>query len=535
GHKVSKEIAAVRHTTPGVGLISPPPHHDIYSIEDLSQLIFDLKNANPEADISVKLVSEIGVGTIAAGVAKGKADHILISGYEGGTGASPQTSIKHAGLPLELGLSETQQVLVMNELRNRVRLQADGQLKTGRDVVIAALLGADEFGFATSALISMGCVMMRKCHLNTCSVGVATQNPELRKNFKGKPEHVINFFRFIAQEVREIMAQLGVRKLDQLIGHADYLEMRDDISHWKAKYLDLTNILHVPDIPVRFPFYHTDKQKHEIDNVIDKKLISASKKAINEQIPARFSFQIKNIDRAVGAMLSSKVAKLYGLKGLKEDTIHVDFEGSAGQSFGAFLSNGITFRLEGEANDYVGKGLSGGKIIILPHPNSILIPEENIIIGNVALYGAIRGELYVNGLAGERFAVRNSGATAVIEGVGDHGCEYMTGGKVIILGSTGRNFAAGMSGGLAYILDENHDFYSKLNSEMVDVFPLEDADEVDSIRKLIENHLHYTGSKKAEKVLGNWNESVKLFKKVFPKDYQRVLAEEKDEEIQVNV
>ncbi len=525
GHKVSKEIASTRHTTRGVGLISPPPHHDIYSIEDLSQLIFDLKNSNPGADISVKLVSEIGVGTIAAGVAKGKADHILISGYEGGTGASPQTSIKYTGLPLELGLAETQQVLVMNELRNRVRVQADGQLKTGKDVVIAALLGADEFGFATSALISMGCIMMRKCHLNTCSVGVATQNPELRKNFKGEPEHVINFFSFVAQEVREIMALLGVRKLDQLIGHADYLVMRDDIKHWKAKYLDLTNILYVPDIPVRFPFYNTEKQEHQIDDVLDVKLIQTAKKAIYEKIPSRFSCEIKNTDRTVGAMLSSVIAKKYGLTGLPDDTIHVDFEGTAGQSFGAFLSKGITFRLEGDANDYVGKGLSGGKIIIVPHPTAEFVPEENIIAGNVVLYGAINGELFIRGKAGERFAVRNSGATAVVEGVGDHGCEYMTGGKVVILGDVGRNFAAGMSGGLAFVYDDSGSFRSLCNSEMVDLYDLVEEKDIIDIRQLIENHLHFTGSKVAERILSNWNDSVKKFVKVFPKDLQRVMAE----------
>jgi len=525
GHKVTKEIASTRHTTPGVGLISPPPHHDIYSIEDLAQLIFDLKNSNPNAQISVKLVSEIGVGTIAAGVAKGKADHILISGYEGGTGASPQTSIKHAGLPLEMGLSEAQQVLVMNELRNRVRVQADGQLKTGRDVVIAALLGADEFGFATSALISVGCVMMRKCHLNTCSVGVATQDEELRKLFKGKPEHVINFFSFIASEVREIMAELGVRKLDQLIGHADYLEIRDDIDHWKAKYLDLSSIIYVPDIPVRFPFYHTENQVHELGGILDLRLLEACKKAINEKIPSRFSCKIKNTDRTVGTRLSSEIAVKYGLAGLPEDTIHVDFEGSAGQSFGAFLAKGITFRLEGDTNDYVGKGLSGGKIIIVPHPDSKFIPEENIIVGNVVLYGAIKGRMFIRGVGGERFAVRNSGATAVIEGVGDHGCEYMTGGTIVILGKTGRNFAAGMSGGIAYVFSPDNEFEKLYNPGMVDLFRIESETDEIILKKLIEEHLNLTDSEAAGKILSDWNNSVAKFLKVFPRDFQKVLSE----------
>ncbi|MCF8259636.1 MAG: glutamate synthase large subunit [Melioribacteraceae bacterium] len=528
-HKVSKQIAKTRYTTPGVGLISPPPHHDIYSIEDLSQLIYDLKNANKDADISVKLVSEIGVGTIAAGVTKGKADHLLISGYEGGTGASPQTSIKHAGLPLELGLSETQQVLVMNDLRNRIRIQADGQLKTGKDVVVAALLGADEFGFSTAALISMGCVMMRKCHLNTCSVGVATQNEELRKLFKGEPDHVINFFSFVAEEVREIMAELGVKRFDQLIGQTDYLLVREDIDHWKAKYLDLTNILHRPDIPVQFPFYHTIKQNHELENILDMKLIESCKKAINQKVPVRFSSLIKNINRTTGTMLGSTIAKKYGLEGLPEDTIHIDFEGSAGQSFGAFLPKGVTFKLEGDANDYVGKGLSGGKIIIKPSLDSSLIPEENIIAGNVVLYGAISGEMYLRGKAGERFAVRNSGATAVVEGIGDHGCEYMTGGRVVILGYSGRNFAAGMSGGIAYVWDKSNEFESLYNDEMVDIFKIENEEDERELRKLIENHLNYTGSKVAEDILADWNNEIKNFIKIFPIDYQRVLKEQKED------
>jgi glutamate synthase domain-containing protein 2/glutamate synthase domain-containing protein 1/glutamate synthase domain-containing protein 3 len=535
GHKVSKEIAKTRYTTEGVGLISPPPHHDIYSIEDLAQLIYDLKKSNPTADVSVKLVSEAGVGTIAAGVSKGKADHLLISGYEGGTGASPLTSIKHAGLPMELGIAETQQVLVMNDLRTRIRVQVDGQLKSGRDVVIAAMLGADEFGFATSALISMGCIMLRKCHLNTCSVGIATQDKELRKEFRGTAEHVINYFNFIAEEVRETMAELGIRKFNDLIGKADYLRKAHKIEHWKAKHLDLSNILYRIDVPVKKPIYHSEKQVHTLDKSFDNRLIESSKKAIEKGIPVRFSAQVRNENRTIGTMLSSTIAKKYGLKGLRDDSITIDFEGSAGQSFGAFLSRGLTFNLEGDANDYVGKGLSGGKLVIKQHEESKLDPGKNIIVGNVVLYGAISGEAYINGKAGERFAVRNSGANVVVEGIGDHGCEYMTGGRVVILGNTGRNFAAGMSGGIAYVWDQKGEFGNLCNMEMVDLFSLESQEDKNELRGFIITHFEKTNSRAAKKVLDNWMEVESQFVKVFPKDYQRVLSklhsEKKDEEL----
>ncbi|NOX65487.1 MAG: glutamate synthase large subunit [Chlorobi bacterium] len=523
GHKVSVEIANTRHTTPGVGLISPPPHHDIYSIEDLKQLIHDLKNANPDADISVKLVSEVGVGTIAAGVAKGKADHILISGFEGGTGASPLTSIKHAGLPLELGLAEVQQVLIMNDLRERVRIQADGQLKTGRDVVIAALLGADEFGFATSALISMGCVLQRNCHLNSCSVGIATQDKELRKMFKGEPEHVINFFSFIGEEVREIMAELGFKTFEEIIGRVDLLETDELIDHWKAKGLNLTSVLHKPDVPYSKPVRHAARQDHELRKALDNRLISACRKSLERKESVRFSVDINNTNRTVGTMLSSYIAKKYGLNGLKEDTIQIDFIGTAGQSFGAFLANGITFYLEGDANDYVGKGLSGGKIIIIPQENSDYKAEENIIVGNVVLYGAVLGEMYINGQAGERFAVRNSGASSVVEGVGDHGCEYMTGGRVVVLGDVGKNFAAGMSGGIAYIWDKSKSFRSFYNSEMVGLFELNNKDDQKELKLLIEKHYQYTNSEVAKEILTNWEDNLKSFIKVYPNDYRRVV------------
>lgn len=523
GHKVSVEIANTRHTTPGVGLISPPPHHDIYSIEDLKQLIHDLKNANPDADISVKLVSEVGVGTIAAGVAKGKADHILISGFEGGTGASPLTSIKHAGLPLELGLAEVQQVLIMNDLRERVRIQADGQLKTGRDVVIAALLGADEFGFATSALISMGCVLQRNCHLNSCSVGIATQDEELRKMFKGEPEHVINFFSFIGEEVREIIAELGFKTFEEIIGRVDLLETDELIDHWKAKGLNLTSVLHRPDVPYSKPVRHAARQDHELRKALDNRLISACRKSLERKESVRFSVDINNTNRTVGTMLSSYIAKKYGLNGLKEDTIQIDFIGTAGQSFGAFLANGITFYLEGDANDYVGKGLSGGKIIIIPQENSGYKAEENIIVGNVVLYGAVLGEMYINGQAGERFAVRNSGASSVVEGVGDHGCEYMTGGRVVVLGDVGKNFAAGMSGGIAYIWDKSKSFRSFYNSEMVELFELDNKDDQKELKLLIEKHYQYTNSEVAKEILTNWEENLKSFIKVYPNDYRRVV------------
>ncbi len=523
GHKVSPEIAKTRYTTPGVPLISPPPHHDIYSIEDLAQLIHDLKNANPQADVSVKLVSEIGVGTIAAGVSKGKADHLLISGFEGGTGASPQTSIKHAGLPMELGIAETQQMLVMNDLRGRIRVQTDGQLKTGRDVAIAAMLGADEFGFATVALVTMGCILLRKCHLNACSVGIATQDPELRKKFAGKPEHVINFFTFIAQEVREIMAELGFRKFNDMVGRVDMLETQEVIDHWKAKGLDLTNILHKPDVPPHVPIRHVTRQDHGLEKALDNKLIKLCKKAIETKKPIKLEMPIQNTNRTVGTMMSSLIAKKYGLEGLPENTIQVKFYGSAGQSFGAFLSHGVTFILEGDANDYLAKGISGGRIIVVPPKEATFIPEENIIVGNVLLYGAIRGEVFIRGLAGERFAVRNSGAYAVVEGTGDHCCEYMTGGRVVVLGPTGRNFAAGMSGGIAYVWDKEGRFTTHCNMGMVELFPVERESDMKELKEMIEKHLQYTNSRVADYVLSHWEEILPQFVKVYPKDYRRVL------------
>jgi len=530
GHKVSKEIAKTRYTTPGVGLISPPPHHDIYSIEDLAQLIHDLKNANPKADVSVKLVAEIGVGTIAAGVSKGKSDHLLISGYDGGTGASPQTSIKHAGLPMELGIAETQQVLVMNDLRGRIRVQTDGQLKTGRDVAIAAMLGADEFGFSTIALVTMGCILLRKCHLNTCSVGIATQDSELRKKFDGHAEHVVNFFNFVAEEVREIMAEMGFKTFNEMIGRVDLLEKDDLIGHWKAKGLDLTNILHKPDVPENIAKHHVEGQDHGLDKALDNRLIESCQQAIENKIPINFDCKIQNTNRTVGTMLSSEIARKYGLVGLPEDTIQITFNGSAGQSFGAFLAHGITLRLEGDANDYVGKGLSGGKLIIYPQKESTFIPEENVIIGNVVLYGAISGEAYYRGLAGERFCVRNSGVKTVVEGIGDHGCEYMTGGRVVILGRTGRNFAAGMSGGIAYIWDMDGDFESKCNMGMVDLFSVERGEDIQELKQLIENHFELTESRVAQRVLENWNSVLPQFIKVYPRDYRRVIEETQAEE-----
>ncbi len=525
GHKVSKEIAKTRYTTPGVQLISPPPHHDIYSIEDLAQLIHDLKNANPRAMISVKLVSEVGVGTIAAGVSKGKADHVLISGFEGGTGASPQTSIKHAGLPMELGIAETQQVLVMNDLRGRIRVQTDGQLKTGRDVAIAAMLGADEFGFSTTALVTMGCILLRKCHLNTCSVGVATQDPELRKKFDGKPEYVVNFFTFIAEEVREIMAQLGFRKFEDMVGRVDMLDTKDTIEHWKAKGIDLTNILHKADVPKEVAIHHVSTQDHALEKALDNELIAKCKGAIETGKPVSIEATVRNINRTVGTMLSSTVAQKYGLAGLSDDTIKILLKGSAGQSFGAFLAHGITFTLEGEANDYVGKGLSGGRMVIYPSKESKFVPEDNIIVGNVVLYGAISGEVFFRGLAGERFAVRNSGASAVVEGIGDHGCEYMTGGRVVVLGPTGRNFAAGMSGGIAYIWDRNNTFQKNCNPGLVDLFPVKEAGDVLELRSLIEKHAQLTKSTVAQGILNNWANELPRFVKVYPRDYRRVLEE----------
>ena len=525
GHKVSKDIAKTRYTTPGVQLISPPPHHDIYSIENLAQLIHDLKNANNKADVSVKLVSEIGVGTIAAGVSKGKADHVLISGYEGGTGASPQTSIKHAGLPMELGIAETQQVLVLNDLRGRIRVQTDGQLKTGRDVVIAGMLGADEFGFSTITLVSMGCIMLRKCHLNTCSVGIATQDPELRKLFPGQPEHVINYFMFVAEEVRELMAEMGFKKFDDLIGRVDCLDTRDVINHWKIKGIDLTNILHKPDVPSNVAIYHVDRQDHGLDKALDNELISRCKDALVNKKPVNFAVQIHNINRTAGTMLSAEIARAYGLTGLPENTIQIKFEGSAGQSFGAFLAHGVTLTLEGDSNDYVGKGLSGGRIIIFPSKKANFVAEDNIVVGNVVLYGAIMGEAFFRGMAGERFCVRNSGAHTVVEGVGDHGCEYMTGGRVVVLGLTGRNFAAGMSGGLAYVWDKNGDFKNRCNLGMVELFPVNDAADENELKTLIEKHAKYTDSDVAKKILADWKNVLSQFVKVYPTDYRRIVEE----------
>jgi len=553
GHKVDATIARVRHSTPGVGLISPPPHHDIYSIEDLAQLIYDLKNTNPQARISVKLVSEVGVGTVAAGVAKARADHVTISGYDGGTGASPLTSIKHAGSPWEIGLSETHQTLVLNRLRGRIAVQVDGGLRTGRDVVVAALLGADEFGFATAPLIAAGCIMMRKCHLNTCPVGVATQDPELRKRFTGQPEHVINFFFFVAEEVRQLMAKMGVRKFADLIGQSDRLDMRRALDHWKAKGLDYTRLLHKPEAGKGVAIHNRESQDHHLDKVLDRTLIEQARPALEKKIPVSIAVAVHNANRTVGAMLSGELAKRYGHAGLPEDTIAVTCTGTAGQSFGAFLAHGVSLTLVGQANDYVGKGLSGGRIVVHPPANSKLVAEENIVIGNTVLYGAITGECYFRGVAGERFAVRNSGAMAVVEGVGDHGCEYMTGGVVVVLGKTGRNFAAGMSGGIAYVLDEEGDFERRCNLSMVELLAvkaeaeaLENLDhqggdlethgrvdvmrdmtryDAQRLKQIIENHQRYTNSKRAHDILLNWTYYLPKFVKVMPVDYRRALEE----------
>ncbi len=536
GFKVSEYIAKIRHSTPGVGLISPPPHHDIYSIEDLQQLIFDLHNSNPEADVSVKLVAEAGVGTIAAGVSKARAEGVLISGHDGGTGASPQTSIKYAGLPWELGLSETQQVLVMNDLRGRIRVQVDGQLKTGRDVVIGAMLGGDEFGFSTAPLITMGCIMMRKCHLNTCSVGIATQDPELRKKFSGKPEHVVTFFQFVAQAVREWMAELGFRKFNEMIGRADLLEMDDAIDHWKSQGLDFSKILFKADVGSDIATHNVCTQDLSGDigeGCLDRKLIQECRSAIEHQKPVSVSTLIGNVDRATGAMLSYEISKRYEEEGLPEDTIRIDFKGSAGQSFGAFLAPGVTFTLRGDANDYIGKGLSGGHLVVFPSEECPIVPEENILIGNVALYGAIAGKAFFRGVAGERFAVRNSGAHTVVEAVGDHGCEYMTGGRVVVLGETGRNFAAGMSGGIAYVLDREGQFAIHCNQSIVDLLPVEEEEDIQELRNLIEEHRKLTGSTVAEKILNEWEAMLPKFVKVFPTDYRRVLEERKKKQEQL--
>ncbi|HTM04601.1 MAG TPA: glutamate synthase large subunit [Vicinamibacterales bacterium] len=527
GHKVYPWIARTRHSTPGVGLISPPPHHDIYSIEDLAQLIFDLKNSNPQARISVKLVAEGGVGTVAAGVAKAHSDVVLISGHDGGTGASPLTSLKHAGLPWELGLAETQQVLVLNKLRDRITVQTDGQMKTGRDVIIAALLGAEEYGFATAPLVVMGCIMMRVCHLNTCPVGIATQDPQLRAKFTGQPEFVENFFRFIAQEVRELMAQLGFRTVDEMIGRADCLDVERAVHHWKAKGLDLSPLLHQPDLPASVGRRKLREQDHGLGVALDNDLIRAAKPALDQAAPTEINAYIRNADRTVGTMLGYEVTKRYGGAGLPDDTIKIAFTGSAGQSFGAFVPRGMTLTLTGDANDGFGKGLSGGKLIVMPPPLSTFRSEDNIIIGNVGFYGATGGEGYVRGVAGERFCVRNSGATVVVEGVGDHGCEYMTGGRVIVLGRTGRNFAAGMSGGVAYVLDRDGDFARKCNREMVDLETLTESDEIDFIQVAIVKHVTYTGSRYAEALLSDWGQVHRHLVKVMPREYKRALAEQK--------
>ena len=555
GHKVNEWIAKVRHSTPGVGLISPPPHHDIYSIEDLAQLIHDLKNVNPQARISVKLVSEVGVGTVAAGVSKAHADHVTIAGYDGGTGASPLTSIRHAGSPWELGLAETHQTLVLNRLRGRISVQVDGGMRTGRDVVIGALLGADEFGFATAPLIVEGCIMMRKCHLNTCPVGVATQDETLRKRFTGKPEHVVNYFFFVAEEIRQLMAKLGFRKFEDMIGRMDKLDMRSAIDHWKAKGLDYSRILHKPEAGPDVAIFNNEIQDHGLEKALDNKLIEQAKPALERGETVRIETPISNVNRTVGAMLSGRIAERYGLEGLPEDTIHIKLKGVAGQSFGAWVTHGVTLELEGEGNDYVGKGLSGGHLVVYPPADCPIVPEQNIIVGNTVLYGAISGECYFRGVAGERFAVRNSGASAVIEGVGDHGCEYMTGGVVVVLGETGRNFAAGMSGGIAYVLDANGGFRERCNLAMVELEPVPEEDDalealehqggdlethgkVDissdmtrydalRLRRLLEKHVHYTGSSVAQSVLDNWNETLPKFVKVMPVDYRRALEDMK--------
>ncbi len=538
GHKVSSYIAKLRFSVPGVGLISPPPHHDIYSIEDLAQLIHDLKNANPKADISVKLVSETGVGTVAAGVAKAKSDHIVIAGHDGGTGASPLGSIKHAGTPWELGLAETQQTLVLNQLRGRVIVQVDGQMKTGRDVVIGALLGADEFGFATAPLVVEGCIMMRKCHLNTCPVGVATQDPELRKRFTGQPEHVVNYFFFVAEEVRELMAQVGIRKFDDLIGRTDLLDMRAGIKHWKASGLDFSKIFHQPKVASSVSRRHTESQEHGLERALDNKIIALAKPALEKGEKLTIEMPIVNTNRTVGTMLSNQVAVRYGHDGLPDDTITVKLNGTAGQSFAAFLAKGITFELTGEGNDYVGKGLCGGRIVIKPPVAFRGIPEENIIVGNTVMYGATEGQSYFHGVGGERFCVRNSGATAVVEGVGDHGCEYMTGGTVVVLGQTGRNFAAGMSGGIAYVYDEDGMFDKRCNHSMVALEKVQPADKVSSLAgehmgqadettllDLLNKHVAYTGSERAKMILADWNTYRAKFVKVLPNEYKRVLGE----------
>jgi glutamate synthase (NADPH/NADH) large chain len=553
GHKVDAHIARVRHSTPGVGLISPPPHHDIYSIEDLAQLIYDLKNVNPRARISVKLVSEVGVGTVAAGVAKARADHVTIAGFEGGTGASPLTSLTHAGSPWEIGLAETQQTLVLNGLRGRIAVQVDGGLRTGRDVVIGALLGADEFGFSTAPLIAAGCVMMRKCHLNTCPVGIATQDPVLRRRFTGQPEHIINYFFFVAEEVRELMARLGFRRFDEMIGRVDRLDTAPAVAHWKARGIDLSRLLHQVPAKPGVAIRNCERQNHHLERALDNELIALARPALERGERVRIERPIRNVNRTVGAMLSGELARRYGHQGLPPDTIRATFHGTAGQSFGAFLARGITLELIGDANDYVGKGLSGGRLIVRQPPAARRDPTENIIVGNTVLYGAIAGEAYFEGVAGERFAVRNSGAVAVVEGTGDHGCEYMTGGVVVVIGDTGRNFAAGMSGGIAYVWDPRGRFASLCNRAGVALEPVpppdpdeehdplrpqrdspdvEDAGMGDPLRFdamrlriLIERHHRLTGSARARALLDDWEQARSAFVKVVPHDYRRALRE----------
>ena len=535
GTKVDKYIAKIRHSTPGVGLISPPPHHDIYSIEDIAQLIHDLKNANRSSRISVKLVSEIGVGTIAAGVVKAKTDHLVIAGHDGGTGASPLTSIKHAGLPWELGIAETHQTLVMNNLRSRVVLQTDGQLKTGRDVAIAAILGAEEFGFSTAPLVTLGCIMMRKCHLNTCPVGIATQDKELRKKFKGSPENVVNYLFMVAKELRMIMANLGITKLDNLIGRVDLLEMDRAIDHWKRDGLDLSKILSPAEIIYKdTEVFNTQKQNHNLEKSLDIKLLKKIKTHIKTKKKIVIDSKIGNTNRVFGTIISNEVAKSWGAAGLPNDTLRFNLTGSAGQSFGAWATKGMTLSLEGDANDYVGKGLSGGKLIIYPPADSSFIPNENIILGNVALYGATDGEAYFRGIAAERFCVRNSGAKVVVEGIGDHGCEYMTGGRAVILGPTGRNFGAGMSGGIAYVYDPKNNFKKNCNMSTFDLEKLVINEDKEELKTLISNHYSYTKSDVAEKILSNWDKELSNFKKVMPIDFKRVLMETNNQKLKAS-
>ena len=523
GHKVDSYIAKIRFTTPGVGLISPPPHHDIYSIEDLKQLIYDLRCANPDAQVSVKLVAEVGVGTVAAGVAKCNADHVLISGHDGGTGASPLSSVQSAGIPWEIGLAETQQTLVLNDLRSRIWVQTDGQLKTGRDVVVAALLGADEMGFSTAPLVATGCVMMRACHLNTCPVGIATQDPELRRRFAGTPEHVVNFFFFIAEEARRLMARLGIARFEDLVGRVDLLEADEAIEHWKARGIDLSNLLSRPDVPAGAPLSRLHAQESPLPGALDWELIGLAGPAIDACIPVEAEVPIRNVNRTVGGLLSHAVTRKHGMEGLPPGTIRFTLLGSAGQSFGAWLAPGIELTLHGDANDYAGKGLSGGTIALTPPDGTTYAAERNVIVGNTVLYGATAGRAFFRGLAGERFAVRNSGADAVVEGVGDHGCEYMTGGHVVVLGRTGRNFAAGMSGGIAYVLDDDEDFAGRCNMELVSFDPLDDSD-VAVLRALIEEHERRTASRVARRVLADWDKALTRFVKVMPRDYKAALA-----------